>query len=122
MRRRRYAAAVFIILGYSSRFVSLFSPDHSRPNVSAEAAELDKALEIDWYPDRQDLNVGLLSGVPEHGARISIGTDAHHPWQLEFIELGLAAALKAKISPHQIINFMSISALRNWVKQTRQCS
>ena len=31
-RRRRYAAALFIILGYSSRFVSLFSPDHSRPN------------------------------------------------------------------------------------------
>jgi hypothetical protein len=31
-RRRRYAAEVFIILGYSSRFVSLFSPDHSRPN------------------------------------------------------------------------------------------
>jgi histidinol phosphatase-like PHP family hydrolase len=92
------------------------------PRVFAEAAELDKALEIDCYPDRQDLNVGLLRGVCEHGARISIGTDAHHPWQLEFIELGLAAALKAKISPHQIINFMSILDLRNWVKQTRQSS
>jgi hypothetical protein len=31
-------------------------------------------------------NVGLL---------ISIGTDAHHPSQLEFIDLGLAAALAA---------------------------
>ena len=28
--------------------------------VFAEAARLDKALEIDSYPDRQDLNVGLL--------------------------------------------------------------
>jgi histidinol phosphatase-like PHP family hydrolase len=90
--------------------------------VFAEASELDKALEIDCYPDRQDLNVGLLKVAREHGTRISIGTDAHHPWQLQFIELGLAAALKAKISSHQIINFMSISDLRNWVKQTRQRS
>jgi histidinol phosphatase-like PHP family hydrolase len=92
------------------------------PRVFAEAAELDKALEIDCYPDRQDLNVGLLKGAREHATRISIGTDAHHPWQLEFIELGLAAALRAKISSHQIINFMSIADLRNWVKQTRQRS
>jgi DNA polymerase (family X) len=90
------------------------------PRVFAEAGELDKALEIDCYPDRQDLNVGLLKVAREHGTRISIGTDAHHPWQLQFIELGLAAALKAKISSHRIINFMSISDLRNWVKQTRQ--
>jgi len=92
------------------------------PRVFAEAGKLDKALEIDCYPDRQDLNVGLLKVAREHGTRISIGTDAHHPWQLQFIELGLAAALKAKISSHQIINFMSISDLRNWVKQTRQRS
>jgi histidinol phosphatase-like PHP family hydrolase len=92
------------------------------PRVFAEASELDKALEIDCYPDRQDLNVGLLKVAREHGTRISIGTDAHHPWQLQFIELGLAATLKAKISSHQIINFMSISDLRNWVKHTRQRS
>ena len=92
------------------------------PRVFAETAELDKALEIDCYPDRQDLNVGLLRVAREHGTRISIGTDAHHPWQLEFIELGLAAALKAKISSRQIINFMSIADLRNWIKQTRQRS
>jgi len=92
------------------------------PRVFAEAGKLDKAVEIDCYPDRQDLNVGLLKVARENGTRISIGTDAHHPWQLRFIELGLAAALKAKISSHQIINFMSISDLRNWVKQTRQRS
>ena len=90
------------------------------PRVFAQAGELDKALEIDCYPDRQDLNVGLLKVAREHGTRISIGTDAHHPWQLQFIELGLAAALKARISSSRIINFMSLSDLRNWVKQTRQ--
>lgn len=67
--------------------------------VFAEAARLDKAVEVDCYPDRQDLNVRLLKIAREHGARISLGTDAHHPWQLEFIELGLGAVLRAKIPP-----------------------
>lgn len=67
------------------------------PRVFAEAARLDKAVEIDCYPDRQDLNVALLKLACERQTRISLGTDAHHPWQLEFIDLGLAAALRARI-------------------------
>jgi histidinol phosphatase-like PHP family hydrolase len=89
------------------------------PRVFAEAASLDKALEIDCYPDRQDLNVDLLKVAREYGTRISLGTDAHHPWQLEFIELGLAAALRAKLSAQQIVNFMPIPALRNWIQHIR---
>ncbi|MFL6537179.1 MAG: PHP domain-containing protein [Chthoniobacterales bacterium] len=82
--------------------------------VFAEAAKLDKALEIDCYPDRQDLNVELLKIARHAGNRISLGTDAHHPWQLEFIELGLAAALTAKIPADRIINFMSLEKLKAW--------
>jgi putative hydrolase len=67
------------------------------PRVFAEAAKRDKAVEIDCYPDRQDLNLSLLKLARAAGTRISLGSDAHHPWKLEFIELGLAAALKAKI-------------------------
>jgi len=88
--------------------------------VFAEAAKLDKALEIDCYPDRQDLNLALLKIARREGCRISLGTDAHHPWQLEFIELGLAAALKAKIPADKIINFMPIAQLRNWVAKVRR--
>jgi histidinol phosphatase-like PHP family hydrolase len=84
--------------------------------VFAEAAQLDKALEIDCYPDRQDLNVALLKIARDHGTRISLGTDAHHAWQLEFIELGLAAALRAKIPADRILNFMPILKLKTWVK------
>jgi len=90
------------------------------PRVFAEAARLDKALEIDCYPDRQDLNIRLLKLAREHGPRISLGTDAHHPWQLDFIQLGLAAALKANISPHQIVNFMPIRELKSWTRTARQ--
>jgi histidinol phosphatase-like PHP family hydrolase len=92
------------------------------PRVFAEATILDKALEIDCYPDRQDLNVDLLKIARKQGTRISLGTDAHHPWQLEFIELGLAAALRAKIPAERIINFMPALGLKTWVRQIRNCS
>jgi histidinol phosphatase-like PHP family hydrolase len=90
------------------------------PRIFAEATKLEKALEIDCYPDRQDLNVRLLKLGREHGTLISLGTDAHHPWQLEFIELGLAAALMAKIPPKRIVNFMPIADLKSWVADVRQ--
>jgi histidinol phosphatase-like PHP family hydrolase len=95
------------------------------PRVFAEAAKLDKALEIDCYPDRQDLNVRLLKLARVEGTRISLGTDAHHPWQLEFIDLGLAAALRAKIPAEKIVNFMAAPTLKNWIARlrgrSRQC-
>jgi len=89
------------------------------PRVFAEAAQLDKALEVDCYPDRQDLNLALLKIARKHGTRISLGTDAHHPWQLEFIELGLAAILRAKVSPDRIVNFMPLEELKSWIQAVR---
>lgn len=89
------------------------------PRVFAEATKLDKALEVDCYPDRQDVNVALLKIAREHGTRISLGTDAHHPWQLEFIELGLAAVLRARVLPERIVNFMPLMDLKNWVRELR---
>ncbi|MFL6520442.1 MAG: PHP domain-containing protein [Chthoniobacterales bacterium] len=87
--------------------------------VFGQAAKRDKAVEIDSYPDRQDLNVALLRIARKEGVRISLGTDAHHADQLGFIELGLAAALKAKIPPERIINFMELPDLRAWVAKLR---
>ena len=89
------------------------------PRVFAEAGRLDKALEIDSYPDRQDLNVALLKIARDHGALISFGTDAHHSWQLEFIELGLAGALRAKIPAERIVNFMPLPQLKIWAQRLR---
>lgn len=89
------------------------------PRVFAEAAKLDKAVEIDSYPDRQDLNLALLKIARKEGVRISLGTDAHHADQLEFIELGLAAALKAKIPADRVLNFMDLASLRAWIGKLR---
>lgn len=88
--------------------------------VFAEAARLDKAIEIDAYPDRQDIDIGLLRIARRCGTRISLGTDAHHPWQLEFIDLALAAILRSKIPPERVLNFMSLDQLQRWVAKVRK--
>src|SRR5438874_10402195 len=87
--------------------------------VFHEATRLDKGMEIDAYPDRQDLNLSLLKTAKRCGTRISMGTDAHHPWQFEFIDLALAVALAAKIPPERIVNFMPLKELRAWVEKVR---
>ena len=89
------------------------------PRVFAQAAKLDKAVEIDSYPDRQDINLALLRIARKEGVRISLGTDSHHAHQLEFIELGLGAALKARIPADRIANFMDLAGLRAWVAKLR---
>jgi histidinol phosphatase-like PHP family hydrolase len=63
--------------------------------------------------------VSLLKIAKEEGARISFGTDAHHPEQLVFMKLSLAAAVLARIEPERIINFMSLGQLKNWVAALR---
>jgi len=89
------------------------------PRVFAVAAELDKAVEIDSYPDRQDLSLDLLRLAKQAGCRISIGTDSHGPSQLRFIEFGLAAARRSGIDRSRILNFMTRKELLNWAQRVR---
>jgi histidinol phosphatase-like PHP family hydrolase len=83
------------------------------------AAELDKAVEIDCYPDRQDLSSDLVRLAAKAGCRISLGTDAHGASQLRFIDLGLASALKAGVKSDRILNFMTGEQLLTWAANVR---
>ena len=87
--------------------------------VFDEAARLDKAVEIDGYPDRQDLNVDLLQIARKSGCRISLGTDSHGPTQLGFMEYSVAAAMQAGIKRDRILNFMDVHQLRAWIASVR---
>src|SRR5205807_4645748 len=87
--------------------------------VFQNAAEMDKAVEIDSYPDRQDLDRDLLKLARRAGVRIAIDTDAHHPHQLDFVTLGLASAIEAKIPAERIINFLPAEQLLEWVSARR---
>jgi len=89
--------------------------------VFAEAARLDKAMELDCYADRQDLDLELLRSARKADVKISIDTDAHRPAELGQIKLGLAAALLAEYPPELIINFMPVKQLLAWAKSARRC-
>ena len=82
--------------------------------VFETAAGQDIAVEIDCYPDRQDLDLERLRLASKTGVKISLGTDSHHPWQFEAIQLGLAAAITAKIPKGRIVNFMTRDELLHW--------
>ena len=83
------------------------------------AAALDKAVEIDAYPDRQDLSIDLLKVAKKSGCRISLGTDSHDPLQLRFMEFALAAASIAGLKRERILNFMTKTELLNWTAGLR---
>jgi histidinol phosphatase-like PHP family hydrolase len=89
------------------------------PRVFAEAAALDKAVEIDASPHRQDLDVDLLRLAAEAGVRISIGTDAHSIYELGYMEFGLAAAILAGVPREHILNFQPVDAIVAWASTVR---
>jgi histidinol phosphatase-like PHP family hydrolase len=88
--------------------------------VFSLAAELDKAVEIDGYPDRQDLSADLLKLAKKAGCRISLGTDSHGAAQLRFMEYSAAAALIAGIPRDRILNFLSRDELLEWAATVRE--
>lgn len=88
--------------------------------VFAEAARLDKAVEIDGDPNRQDLRFSLVKLARKEGVRISLGTDAHHPDEFANMELSLAAACEAKIPLERILNFMPVGESIAWAQSVRE--
>jgi histidinol phosphatase-like PHP family hydrolase len=90
------------------------------PRVFALAAELDKAVEIDAYPDRQDLDIELVRLAQQAGCRISFGTDSHGPPQLRFMQFAAASALRAGVRADRILNFMARDELLAWARQARE--
>ena len=82
--------------------------------VFACARDHDRAVEIDGYPDRQDLDGELLELAREVGVRISVGSDAHACGQLAFLEFGIAAARRAGIPEDRIVNCMTADQVVAW--------
>jgi histidinol phosphatase-like PHP family hydrolase len=88
--------------------------------VFERALRNDQAIEVDAYPDRQDVDVALLRLAREVGVRISIGSDAHAPDQLAALDYGIAATHLAEIPPERILNTMSADALLDWARSRRR--
>jgi DNA polymerase (family X) len=72
--------------------------------VLAGAREFGKALELNAYYDRLDLNEVNLKRARDMGIRISIGSDAHSPSGLEMMHFGVGIARRAWLRKRDILN------------------
>jgi DNA polymerase (family 10) len=84
------------------------------PRVFETAAEEGKALEIDAHPSRQDLDCGLLELARDAGVWISIGTDAHLLRELQYVEFGVALAIRAAFPRERILNYQPLESVLGW--------
>ena len=72
--------------------------------VLAGAREYKKALELNAYFDRLDLNEFNLKRAREAGVPISIGTDTHGPGGMEMMRFGVGIARRAWLQKKDILN------------------
>ena len=79
--------------------------------VFEAAAEQGVLMEINAFPNRLDLNDINAKAAKEHGIVMSIGTDAHAPNHMEFLNLGVAVARRGWLEPGDVINTLPVDEL-----------
>lgn len=84
------------------------------------AAELDVALEINAFPNRLDLSDVNARLAQEHGALLSINTDAHHADHLVCMRYGVATARRGWASAEKVINTWTLKKLAEWLQGRRK--
>lgn len=78
------------------------------------ASKYGKAIEINSYYLRLDLNEENARKAKGAGILISINTDSHRPNNLDMIRLGVDIARKAGIEKEDVINTLSLDDLKKW--------
>ena len=82
--------------------------------VFAAAAHLDKAVEINSRPERLDPPMRLLQLVVDAGCKVSIDSDAHATWQLDWQPYGCHRAAEAGVPEERIVNTWPADQLLAW--------
>lgn len=95
-----------------------------RPGVSADwaqvfaiAAERRVAVEIDGYPDRQDIDWSLAAAALDAGCLFALDSDAHATEELLFSRMAVAHARLAGIPADRVINCWSNERLEEWMNR-----
>ena len=81
------------------------------------AAERGVAIEIDGYPDRQDVDWTLAAAALEAGCLFALDSDAHATEELLFSRMAVAHARLAGIPPERVINCWSDERLEAWMNR-----
>ena len=82
------------------------------------AQETGTLLEINSYPDRMDLNDIHVRSAKERGIKLAIGTDAHHIMQMDWIEYGIAVAMRGWLEPEDVVNTYPVAKLLELFKKS----
>ena len=83
------------------------------------AKRYGKALEINAYFERLDLNDIHCKKAKEMGIRVGIGTDSHHLDQMWMMSLGVAVARRGWLEAKEILNTLSLKEIVKWCHRTR---
>jgi DNA polymerase (family X) len=79
--------------------------------VIKAAARAGKALELNAYYDRLDLNEFHLKEAKAQGVKISLGTDAHYAHGMEMMRFGVGVARRAWLEKGDILNCLTAKKL-----------
>jgi DNA polymerase (family 10) len=79
-----------------------------------------KALEINGSFDRLDLNDVAARRARELGVRLSMGSDAHTPRNLDDMRFAVALARRAWCEPDDLLNCMSLDQLLKWLEKPKK--
>ncbi len=77
------------------------------------AQKTGKALELNAYYDRLDLNEFYLTRAKDKGVKISIGTDTHSPQGLAMMRFGIGIARRAWLEKPDILNCLSYGQIKS---------
>lgn len=69
------------------------------------------ALEINAYYERLDLNDVNVKRARDMGIKFAIGTDAHHPEDLNSLQLGLGVARRGWLEKKDVLNCLSVDEI-----------
>lgn len=87
--------------------------------VIETAAQYGKALEINAYYRRLDLDDINTRAAQEHGVPLIIGTDAHFIDQMNHLPLGVAVARRGWCEKKNVLNTFSFDEFMSWLKKLR---
>jgi len=104
----------------SGRLLGARDPYEVEMDELMEAAKrYGKALEINAYFERLDLDDVHCRKAKEMGIRVGIGTDAHHLDQIWMISLGVAVARRGWLEPKDVLNTLSLREILKWFHRER---
>jgi DNA polymerase (family 10) len=109
---------VHILVHPSGRLLGARDPyEVDIDEVMETAKRYGKALEINAYFERLDLDDIRCRKAKEMGIPLAIGTDSHHPDQLWMVSLGVAVARRGWLERKDVLNTFKLKEILEWCCQ-----